>query len=262
MKTNKDKYQVMPFPRARRLITDVGWMARNKPTIRGLLEIDVTKPRHLIRNHKERTWETLSFTAYLTACTGRAVDSNKYLHAYRDWRGRLVLFEEVDIATMIEVDKNNRRFPIGHIVRAANEKTFRQIHDEIRAVQTKPMGDQEVRRLYAINLLPRFIRRFLLRLLDRRPQLIKRYKGTAVLSSVVGMFGRGGGWGISLPSHTLGITVGGIVEKPGIIEGKIEAREYLHVTLDFDHDIVDGAPAARFARRFGELVESGYGIPV
>lgn len=37
-------------------------------------------------------------------------------------------------------------------------------------------------------------------------------------------------------------------------------REYLNVTLDFDHDIVDGAPAARFGQRFRELVESGHGL--
>jgi pyruvate/2-oxoglutarate dehydrogenase complex dihydrolipoamide acyltransferase (E2) component len=89
--------------------------------------------------------------------------------------------------------------------------------------------------------------------------LIKKYNGTVVLTAV-GMFGRGGGWGIALPSHTLGITIGGIAKKPGIIDGRIEAREYLHVTLDFDHDIVDGAPAARFAQRFQELVENGYGL--
>jgi pyruvate/2-oxoglutarate dehydrogenase complex dihydrolipoamide acyltransferase (E2) component len=39
------------------------------------------------------------------------------------------------------------------------------------------------------------------------------------------------------------------------------SREYLNVTLSFDHDIVDGAPAARFAGRFTELVQSGYGLP-
>ncbi len=32
------------------------------------------------------------------------------------------------------------------------------------------------------------------------------------------------------------------------------------MTLSFDHDIVDGAPAARFARRLKELIESGYGL--
>jgi pyruvate/2-oxoglutarate dehydrogenase complex dihydrolipoamide acyltransferase (E2) component len=30
--------------------------------------------------------------------------------------------------------------------------------------------------------------------------------------------------------------------------------------LSFDHDIVDGAPAARFAQHLKELLESGYGL--
>jgi pyruvate/2-oxoglutarate dehydrogenase complex dihydrolipoamide acyltransferase (E2) component len=30
----------------------------------------------------------------------------------------------------------------------------------------------------------------------------------------------------------------------------------LSLTLSFDHDIVDGAPAARFAKDFKELLES------
>jgi hypothetical protein len=32
------------------------------------------------------------------------------------------------------------------------------------------------------------------------------------------------------------------------------------MTLLFDHDIVDGAPAARFTQRLKELIESGYGL--
>ena len=31
-------------------------------------------------------------------------------------------------------------------------------------------------------------------------------------------------------------------------------------TASFDHDIIDGAPAARFSQRLKELIESGYGI--
>jgi pyruvate/2-oxoglutarate dehydrogenase complex dihydrolipoamide acyltransferase (E2) component len=37
-------------------------------------------------------------------------------------------------------------------------------------------------------------------------------------------------------------------------------RKYLSLTLDFDHDIIDGAPAARFAQRLIELIESGEGL--
>lgn len=42
--------------------------------------------------------------------------------------------------------------------------------------------------------------------------------------------------------------------------GQIAIREYLSVTMSCDRDIIDGAPAARFAERLKELVESGYGL--
>jgi pyruvate/2-oxoglutarate dehydrogenase complex dihydrolipoamide acyltransferase (E2) component len=32
------------------------------------------------------------------------------------------------------------------------------------------------------------------------------------------------------------------------------------VTTSFQHDIVDGGPAARFTQRFKELIESGFGL--
>jgi len=34
-------------------------------------------------------------------------------------------------------------------------------------------------------------------------------------------------------------------------------REYLQLTVAFDHDIVDGAPAARFTKRLVEVLETG-----
>ena len=38
--------------------------------------------------------------------------------------------------------------------------------------------------------------------------------------------------------------------------GQIEAREYLNLTLSFDHDIVDGVPATRFTRKLIDLIET------
>jgi len=32
------------------------------------------------------------------------------------------------------------------------------------------------------------------------------------------------------------------------------------MTVLIDHDVVDGAPAARFVSRLAELVENGYGL--
>ena len=78
--------------------------------------------------------------------------------------------------------------------------------------------------------------------------------------SAVGMFGKGGGWGIPINDHTLDLTLGGIAEKPGVVDGHIAIREYLSITLSFNHDLIDGAPAARFTQRLKDLIESGYGL--
>ena len=54
--------------------------------------------------------------------------------------------------------------------------------------------------------------------------------------------------------------MGGIGVKPGVVDGHIAMRDYLSLTISFDHDIIDGAPAARFTERLKDLVESGYGL--
>jgi 2-oxoacid dehydrogenases acyltransferase (catalytic domain) len=70
------------------------------------------------------------------------------------------------------------------------------------------------------------------------------------------MFGPSGGWGIPIAPPTLMITVGGITTKPRYINGNLQPREMLDVTISVDHDLVDGAPAAPFARRLADLVKA------
>jgi pyruvate/2-oxoglutarate dehydrogenase complex dihydrolipoamide acyltransferase (E2) component len=259
MKNENQGYLVVPFPKIRRLMVDGGRLGRQKHVVHGLVEMDVTIPRQAIHEHKARTGETLSFTAFITSCLGRAVDMNKHMHAYRDWRGQLIIFDEVDVNTMFEVEVEGKKIIRPHIIRAVNKKNLRDIHEEIRAFQAEHEGGSEANFIRWFVLLPGFIRRLFLGVLLKNPHLLKEMNGTVSLTAV-GMFGTGGGWGIPVPNHTLQVTLGGIAEKPGVVEGRIEIREYLSVTVSFDHDIVDGAPAARFTQRFKELVESGYGL--
>jgi pyruvate/2-oxoglutarate dehydrogenase complex dihydrolipoamide acyltransferase (E2) component len=55
---------------------------------------------------------------------------------------------------------------------------------------------------------------------------------------------------------SLEIIVGGISQRPRVIEGQVTARDVLDLTIAIDHNVVDGAPAARFAAGFRELLES------
>jgi pyruvate/2-oxoglutarate dehydrogenase complex dihydrolipoamide acyltransferase (E2) component len=254
-----EEYTTIPFPKIRRLMVDGGRMGRQKHTIHGLVEVDVTRPRQMIRDHKARTGETLSFTAFIMFCLGQAIDMNKHMHAYRSWRDQLVIFDAVDVNTMFEVEVDGHKIIRPHIIRAVNKKSLRDIHEEIRAFQVEHEGSQEARFIQWFVLMPGFIRRLFLGILFKNPRWLKEMNGTVSLTSV-GMFGGGIGWGIPVTNHTLQVTLGGIAEKPGIVDRRIEVREYLSLTISLDHDIVDGAPAARFTQRLKELIESGYGL--
>ncbi|NOT46825.1 MAG: dehydrogenase [Acidobacteria bacterium] len=257
-----DEYDVVPFPRMRQLIVDSGRLAKQKHRIRALVEFDVTKARSFINEHKARTGETLSFTAYVIFCLSRAVEADKNIHAYRNWRNNLIMFKDVDVLTYVEVVMDGNQFPLAHIVRAANRKSWHEIHEEIRSVQADPEKGPKARQRQTIEwilLLPSFFRDIVYRLVNRRPHLWKQQVGTVYLTSV-GMFGKGSGWGIAFSAHTLGIVLGGIRETPVVIDGRVEVRECLNVTADFDHDLIDGGPAARFIEHFKKLIENGHGL--
>jgi pyruvate/2-oxoglutarate dehydrogenase complex dihydrolipoamide acyltransferase (E2) component len=250
-------YQVVPFPKSRQPIVDYLSVAKNKHTIHALIEVDVTQPRRFIQKHKATTGESLSFTAFVIACLARAIDENKVLHAYRASRNRLVLFDEVDVNTLVEHDIQGQRIGTPYVIRAANTKTFLEIHREIRTAQVEEAG--AYKRIDWYRWLPHIVGRFMWRVLGWDPHLRKKYTGTVCVTAV-GMFGKGTGWGIPTTDYTLLVTLGGIAEKPGVVDGRIEIREYLSLTISVDHDIVDGAPAARFAQRLRELIENGDGL--
>ena len=259
MTTDRDRHQVLPYPRSRLLMVDGGRMGLRKHTVHGLTEFDVTDAQETIRQQKAQTGEALSFTAFFIGCLGKAIDQDRQMHAYRNWRNQLIIYDEVDVNTLFEVEVNGVKTIRPHVLRGVNRKSVRELHQEIRAFQSNHRDSQESQFIDWFVRLPGVARRLFLRSLFMNPRLIKSYYGTVMVSSV-GMFGTGGGWGIPVPNHSLQLTLGGISAKPGVVDGRVEVRRYLGVTVSFDHDVIDGAPAARFTQRLKQLIESGYGL--
>ena len=259
MKTTQNTYTATPYPRIRLLMTDGGRLGLMKHTVHGLVEFDITQARESIRQHKTQTGEALSFSAFFLACLGKAIDQDKQMHAYRDWRNRLIIFDEVDVNMLFEVEVNGEKTIRPHIIRGVNKRGVREIHEEIRAFQKGHQSSQESKLIDRFVQLPGFVRRLFLWALFKNPNWIKDYYGTVLVSSL-GMFGTGGGWGLPVPNHSLQLTLGGIGEKPGVVDHRIEVRKYMSVTVSIDHDVIDGAPAARFIQRLKKLVENGYGL--
>ena len=248
-------YRVVPYSGARRGTAHYPGVAGRKhpvhawrPTSRG---------RGAWCASTARTGEALSFIAFVIACLARAVDEDRRVRAYRLGRKRLIVFDDVDVCVLVEHEADEGP-PVAspYVIRAANRRPYLEIHRELRGVQTT----SPLREMQAGGRIPGFAWRWFWRVLERRPHLHRRVAGTVGVTAV-GMFGRGAGWGIPISDYTLVLTVGGIAERPAFAaDGAIERRESLSLTVSGDHDVVDGAPAARFIQRLEERLESGHGL--
>ena len=104
--------------------------------------------------------------------------------------------------------------------------------------------------------LPQRLRLYMLDRILRNPFRRKNMMGTAVVTSV-GTAGNLPGWIIPKSMHNLCFALDSIVKKPRVVENEIRVRDVLHLTILFDHDVVDGIPAARFAAKLVERIEEG-----
>lgn len=246
--------EIHKVPRARRLVTEALKVGRGKVPIHGVIDVDVTDARRCLGE----TDPPLSMTAFVAACVGRAAASHPDVHAYLDWRGRHVVHHHVDIATLVEVATPTGRIPLAHLIVDAHTRSVADISGELRAIQRDPAaspGGRLLRRgLSLVTAVPGLVG--LGYRLANRSVRMRRMTGTVSVTAV-GMFGGGGGFGISAPTiPTLGIVVGGIARRPRVVGEQIVIRDVLELTISVDHRIVDGAPAARFVADLRRQIES------
>jgi pyruvate/2-oxoglutarate dehydrogenase complex dihydrolipoamide acyltransferase (E2) component len=247
------RIEIRPFPASRAAVTAALRAGRRIVPVHGLVSCDVTEARGRLEGDADR-----SFTAYLIASVGRAAAAHPEVHAYRNWWGRLVVQHYVDVAALVEVEAEGRSFPMAHLYRDAGTRSVADITAEIRRVKRTPSATPSGRLLRRAPLLvgriPGAMRLFY-RLAARSVRL-RRMVGTVTVTSV-GMFGAGPGFGISAPTVLiLGVLVGGMSPRPWTVDGRVEVREVVDLTVTVDHNVVDGAPAARFAAQLRRLVET------
>jgi pyruvate/2-oxoglutarate dehydrogenase complex dihydrolipoamide acyltransferase (E2) component len=266
MNKKNESTHIVEMPPERRGMAAFQELKSGRHTMFALLDVDVTLARKFIEDYKARTGEQLSFTGYLIACLAGAVDQDKTVQSYRKGSRKLVMYDDVDVGFMIEQKRGDKPFLTAHVIKAANRKNYWEIDQEIRTVQSgqKPTSEQQASWFRRAMQLPWplsvMVKGIFRTVVSNNPTLVTNMAGTVGISSV-GMFGKGhSGWGIASGSHSLDLVVGGTANKLAEVEGRIETRQMLSLTIIFDHDVIDGAPAARFTRKLVELIEAGYGL--
>ncbi|NHK30641.1 MAG: 2-oxo acid dehydrogenase subunit E2, partial [Asgard group archaeon] len=234
---------------------------------------DVTDARKIIKDYYERTENRISFTGWIIKCISEAIKENKIIHAYRIKRNKIIIPQEVRFGIMVERQtESGQKVPFMAVIDNTEERNVIEISDEIRKIQgevieeqDQMMGEQNlVRKLQMIlfRIVPNFISRWLIKKIALSKKFVTKFSGTVGVTAL-GMYGKNvAGWAIHFPTRTVDLALGGIKEKPGFVDSKVIPRDILNMTFNIDHNIVDGAPAARFIAKSVELIESAFGLEV
>ncbi len=246
--------QVRPFPSNRRLVTAAMRAGRRIAPMYGLLDLDVTKARRILAAHDPPS----SLTAFVVASVARAAAAHPEVHAYRNWRGQLVTHRHVDVTTMVEIPTPQGPFGLPHVLHDADIRDVPDLTAELHRVKHEPSASRSgallERAAPLATRIPGTVQA--LYAVMARSVAVRQRIGTVAVTAV-GMFGGGGGFGLTPPAvMSLEVVVGGMTQRPRVIDGQIQVRDVLDLSLVIDHNVVDGAPATRFGADLRNLIEN------
>ena len=261
------KWSFSPFSLNRQVLSDIYDEFQKKHYMTGLMEVDITNARKKLHQYARKSGEKLSFTGWIVRCIAKAVEDHPKVNSYRYRRRKLIHFHDIDISVMVEKEIKGKKIPIPVSIKQANTKTTLELSQEIRQAQLTEYAEKnqllyqgKLMKLYPF--IPKFIRQKIIHRIISNPMTYHRQGATIIVTSV-GMFVKSKGWILGFGGlTTLNIAIGGISKQLTKVEDTIEEREFLNISIHLDHDILDGAPAARFAQDLEHLITSGYDIPV
>lgn len=256
------------YPRIRQFTADIGRLDREIHRIRGFLEIDLTQSLQRIKTIRTPGYK-VSLLAWFLKVLADTVISHPPVNGIKKGPNRVIVFKQVDISTVIEKPVNGVSVPLPVVIRAANMKSPHQITLEIQNTVEQPLEDgtapsigaQDNQFLISMGLIaPQWLRLFVLRrLFLGNPQRMQNTMGTVMVTSL-GTVGHIPGYIIPTSIHPLSIGIGTLTRKPVIVQGKCQPRQVLHLTVSFDHDVIDGMPARHFIADLVNRLGQGYAL--
>jgi pyruvate/2-oxoglutarate dehydrogenase complex dihydrolipoamide acyltransferase (E2) component len=259
------KYTINAFSKNRQIASEVFDEFLKKHYMAGFFEVNVSLGKQLIKDYEKLTGEKVSFTGWITKCVSEAVRQFPEANVFRWGKNKVIQFEDIDIILMVERQLPDKVIAVPHPIRKSQTKDLLTISREIRSAQKAPVSEEEQLleqgwkvRLY--NLIPKFIRRRLIARMVKDPFYVKK-QGGLILITAVGMFTNTRLWvGLSGGITSLNIALGGVAKRLVEQNGEILEQEFMQITAMLDHDVLDGAPAARLQAKLVDLIETGYGL--
>jgi len=194
---------------------------RSAPHSTVVMEVNASRIKEL--HERQR----VSYTALIVRAAAQALAESPLINSRLEGE-QIKIFEDINVGLAVATD-NGLVVPV---IRNADKKKLAEIDSEIAQLTEKSKQGQ----------------------LHREDMT----GGTFTVTNL-GMYDVDFFTPIINPPETAILGVGRIVEKPIVIDGKIEACPVMMLSLSYDHRVMDGAPASVFLRKVKEKLERDAG---
>jgi pyruvate dehydrogenase E2 component (dihydrolipoamide acetyltransferase) len=207
---------------AKRLVESIG------PVPHFFLTVDVdmtraTEARDRINRDLEREGVKLSFNDIVLKATAMALSRHPECNAH--WGGdHIVRFHRVHLGVAVAIDDGL----ITPVIRDAERKGMAEISKEVRELA----GRAREKKL--------------------KPD---EYTGATFSVSNLGMFGIEAFTAVINPPEAGILAVGAVEERAVVIDGDLEVRPRMKITMSCDHRVIDGAQGSRFLQTLTRILE-------
>lgn len=230
-------------------------VTKQKNTIHCLSEVDITIPRELIKEYETKYGYRISFTGYITACFIKIISAYPEMNSFISGNN-IVYLSNITVSILVERLINGESVPEPMTIDNSKELTCLDITKRIRLAQANTES-----RLGSLSgftwftYIPSFLLKTFVKIAEKNIKMGVKFGKMAVTAT--GMFSKEPVWFIPHGSATILLTIGSIINR--VVKNNIdyEMHEHLCLTASFDHDIIDGAPAARFMNELVNEIKSG-----
>jgi pyruvate dehydrogenase E2 component (dihydrolipoamide acetyltransferase) len=241
------------------------WQRPRDPSIYGSMDVDATAALAFLAEHQQRTGTRLTITHLVARAVALALRDQPEINGKVRYWGRLEQRSTVDVFVTVATDGN--RDLSGARIERADEKSLVELATEIasRAGKIRDGADQSYKKSRSLlKAVPWWLARPATWLsdvlvnelhVDLPDQGLPRDPfGSAIVTSV-GMFGIDAAFAPFVPMARcpMLILVPEIRPRPWAVADRVEVRPVLRLCATFDHRIIDGAAAGRFAARLTGL---------
>jgi pyruvate dehydrogenase E2 component (dihydrolipoamide acetyltransferase) len=191
---------------------------RTAPHSTLMMEVDISKASEL-RNKLQ-----VSYTTIIVKAAAKALKEHSLINSTLE-DNKIRIFEDINIGIAVAAPQGL----IVPVIHNADQKSLKEINAAINELAQKA----------------------------RRGKLTKEdLSGGTFTITNLGMYNVSFFTPIINPPEAAILGVGKITQKPTIINGKMETKPLMILSLSYDHRIVDGAPAAQFLHRIKEHLEN------